>query len=95
LPEIFEALVEGYLDATNCFLSPLEVDHLAIAPQVLTYELALRFLADYLPGDIYFKVKRPGHNLQRARAQFRLLASMEENASMMVSIVEKYAKAMN
>jgi Ser/Thr protein kinase RdoA (MazF antagonist) len=93
LPEIFEALVEGYLDATNCFLSPLEVDHLAIAPQVLTYELALRFLADYLEGDIYFKVKRPGHNLQRARAQFRLLASMEEHASEMESIVEKFATA--
>ena len=91
LPEIFEALVESYLDATNCFLSPLEVDHLAIAPQVLTYELALRFLADYLEGDIYFKVKRPGHNLQRARAQLRLLASMEEHASEMESIVEKFA----
>ena len=94
LPEIFEALVEGYLDATNCFLSPLEVDHLAIAPQVLTYELALRFLADYLQGDVYFKVKRPGHNLQRARAQFRLLASMEEHSTEMESIVEKFATAM-
>tara|TARA_X000001036_G_scaffold427333_1_gene455808 strand:- start:246 stop:1013 length:768 start_codon:yes stop_codon:yes gene_type:complete len=93
LPEIFEAIVEGYLDATNCFLSPLEVDHLAIAPQVLTYELALRFLADYLEGDIYFKVKRPGHNLQRARAQFRLLASMEEHVSEMESIVAKFAAA--
>jgi hypothetical protein len=53
----------------------------------------LRFLADFLEGDIYFKVKRPEHNLQRARAQFRLLASMEEHASEMESIVEKFAGA--
>ena len=87
LPDRFSALVEGYLCGVHDLLEPVEVEHLAEAPQVITYELALRFLTDFLLGDTYFKVKRPGHNLERARAQFQLLRSMQEHASQMQSTV--------
>jgi hypothetical protein len=78
LPKTFEAIVEGYLKTAGSILESSEIEHLAVAPQIITYELGLRFLTDYLEGDVYFKVKRDGHNLDRVRAQFRLLASMED-----------------
>ncbi len=87
LPDRFSALVEGYLCGVQDLLDPVEVEHLAEAPQVITYELALRFLTDFLLGDTYFKVKRPGHNFERARAQFQLLRSMQEHAPQMQSTV--------
>jgi Ser/Thr protein kinase RdoA (MazF antagonist) len=87
LPDRFSALVEGYLCGVHDLLEPIEVDHLAEAPQVITYELALRFFTDFLLGDTYFKVKRPGHNFERARAQFQLLRSMQENAHQMKNTV--------
>jgi Ser/Thr protein kinase RdoA (MazF antagonist) len=87
LPDRFSALVEGYLCGVHDLLKPVEVEHLAEAPQVITYELALRFLTDFLLGDTYFKVKRPGHNFERARAQFHLLRSMQEYAPQMKSTV--------
>ena len=79
MPETFEAIVVGYLETAGNILEPIEIEHLAIAPQIITYELGLRFLTDYLEGDVYFKVKRVDHNLDRVRAQFKLLASMEEH----------------
>ena len=87
LPDRFSALVEGYLWGVQDLLDPVEVEHLAEAPQVITYELALRFLTDFLLGDTYFKVKRPSHNFERARAQFQLLRSMQEHAPQMQSTV--------
>ncbi|MGY8713547.1 MAG: phosphotransferase, partial [Verrucomicrobiia bacterium] len=74
LPEIFEAIVKGYHCSTGEMLESCEIENLALAPKVITYELGLRFLADYLEGDVYFKVKRPGHNVDRVRAQFKLLS---------------------
>ena len=88
LPETFEAIVEGYLETAGNILEPIEIEHLAIAPQIITYELGLRFLTDYLEGDLYFKTKRPLHNLDRVRAQFRLLASMEEHFDQARQIVD-------
>jgi hypothetical protein len=70
-------------------LESCEIENLALAPKVITYELGLRFLADYLEGDVYFKVKRPGHNVDRVRAQFKLLSSMKEKFSEMQVIVRK------
>ena len=88
--DMFEALVKGYLDATSEMLEEIEVKHLAIAPQVITYELGIRFLTDFLEGDLYFKIKRPEHNLDRARAQFKLLSSMEEHFPEAERIVSRY-----
>ena len=89
LPKIFEAIIKGYHCSTGEMLESSEIENLALAPKVITYELGLRFLADYLEGDVYFKVKRPGHNIDRVRAQFKLLSSMKENFSEMQVIVRK------
>lgn len=88
---LFEALARGYLESARSFLTPLEVENMTIAAQVITFTIGIRFLADYLMGDVYFKTHRPGHNLDRARVQFKLLASMEERDGEMRSIVAKYA----
>jgi aminoglycoside phosphotransferase (APT) family kinase protein len=87
LPDLFSALIEGYLCGVRDLLEPVEVRHLAEAPQVITSELALRFLTDFLLGDTYFKIKRTGHNFERARAQFQLLRSMQKHAPKMISTV--------
>ena len=90
LPEVFGAIVEGYLESAGDMLEPSEIDHMALAPQVITYELGLRFLADYLDGDLYFKVKRPGHNLDRTRApNSSFCPSMEEHLGEMEEIVKE------
>ncbi|MDG0965605.1 MAG: aminoglycoside phosphotransferase family protein [Opitutales bacterium] len=94
LPKTFEAIVEGYLKSAGSILESSEIEHLAVAPQIITYELGLRFLTDYLEGDVYFKVKRDGHNLDRVRAQFRLLASMEEHLEQSKQIVQIFSRSL-
>ncbi len=76
--ELYEAVLSGYLEETTSFLIPAEEDLLPLAVRVITYELAVRFLADHLNGDVYFRVQRPGQNLHRCRVQFRLLESIEQ-----------------
>jgi Ser/Thr protein kinase RdoA (MazF antagonist) len=75
-PEIAKALADGYLSTASEFLTAKEKDLLPLAPKVITYELAIRFLTDYLLGDIYFKIQSPDHNLRRARNQLALMKSM-------------------
>ena len=89
LPEIFESIVQGYLETAGKMLSLREIDALPSAPLVITFELGLRFLTDYLEGDHYFKVKNERHNLDRSRAQFKLLESMEEQSESMGEIHQK------
>jgi Ser/Thr protein kinase RdoA (MazF antagonist) len=86
---VFEALVEGYLEASRSFLQPAEVDELAFAGRLLTFENAIRFLTDFLQGDTYFKIAHPRHNLDRCRAQLALLRSMEDQAAEMTAIVQR------
>lgn len=85
----FRALVEGYLDSAGAVLNATERAHLGFAGQLLAYETGLRFLTDHLQGDIYFRIKRPGHNLDRARTQFALVRSIIENREEMTRIVEQ------
>jgi len=87
--EIFDALVEGYLGETRHFLNEAECAHLVTAGRLMTYEVGIRFLTDFLEGDIYFKTKRPGQNLDRARNQFALLRKMEERAPAMEATVRR------
>jgi len=86
---VFAAVAAGYLDAARGFLRPAEVDELAFAGRLLTYENALRFLTDFLQGDTYFKVARPRHNLDRCRAQLALLRSLEAQAADLAEIVRR------
>jgi len=77
-PELFEALVRGAGEGRDGELTPFERQSLALSGRVITFETGSRFLTDHLLGDRYFKVHRDGHNLDRARAQLALLASLEE-----------------
>ena len=86
---LFEAYSEGYLSETRDTLNSVEKDYLAFAPRLITFIIALRFLTDYIDGDNYFKIHHKHHNLQRARAQFRLVESMEEQYGEMREIVRK------
>jgi Ser/Thr protein kinase RdoA (MazF antagonist) len=81
--EIFRALAEGYLAEAGDFLTPEEINLLVFSGRLITYTIGLRFLTDFLEGDVYFRVHRPGQNLDRARAQFGLVRSMEEQAEAM------------
>jgi Ser/Thr protein kinase RdoA (MazF antagonist) len=87
LPAIYEAILEGYYQSTHHFLEDNEIAGLAKAPMVITFELGIRFLTDYLTGDTYFKINYPQHNLNRAKVQFRLLHSMEMHESVMAETV--------
>ena len=75
----YDALREGYLSEAASFLVQQEIDLLPLSVKVITFELGIRFLADHLNGDAYFHTRYAGHNLHRARVQFRLLKSMEES----------------
>ena len=89
---MFEALTEGYLDGCAC-LTPLEVEYLVTGGKLMTLEVGIRFLTDYLEGDVYFKTEYEDHNLVRARNQFRLLECIEEKESEMKKFVSRVAKA--
>ena len=73
---LFEALSRGYL-STATFLTRDERELLPTGGILITFETGLRFLADHLNGDTYFKIHRENHNLDRARTQFKLVAEME------------------
>ncbi len=75
--ELFRGICQGYLEAGRSFLTEREVEHLAFSAILMTLEVGVRFLTDYLEGDLYFKVHHPEHNLQRARAQFELVRRLE------------------
>ena len=75
---MFEALVRGYLASAGDVLNQAEKQNLAFSGKLITFEIGIRFLADYLAGDVYFKVHREGHNLDRCRTQFKLVESIEQ-----------------
>jgi len=73
---LFEALARGYLAAAGAFLTPPEREHLVLAGQLITFEQGIRFLADFLSGDTYYKTSRPLHNLDRCRTQLKLVTEL-------------------
>jgi Ser/Thr protein kinase RdoA (MazF antagonist) len=81
--EIFKAYTLGYMETAQSFLTPLEISLLPYGGRLLTYMQTVRFLTDYINGDTYYKIHHPGHNLQRTRAQFKLLQSLEEHVGEM------------
>ncbi len=85
--EMFEALARGYLSRAAPFLLPAEVEWLAFSARLITFEIGIRFLTDYLLGDVYFKIRRPDHNLDRCRVQFRMVESFEANESWMQDVI--------
>ena len=87
---LFGELARGYLDSTRDFLTPTELDLLVFGGRLITYEQAIRFLGDYLNGDVYYKIHRPEHNLDRARTQIKMLEEMERKQEAMQELVRRY-----
>ena len=85
---IYKAFVEGYLSTAGKFLNPTERSLIAYGGRLMTYMQTVRFLADYIDGDKYFKVHHPEHNLQRTRAQLRYLECLEEKAEEMEALLK-------
>jgi Ser/Thr protein kinase RdoA (MazF antagonist) len=89
--QLFEALLRGYLASAASFLIPAERNHLVAAGKLITFEQGIRFLADHLAGDTYYKIHRPSQNLDRARTQFHLVSSIEQQEDAMHRLVESLA----
>jgi hypothetical protein len=87
--EIFEAFTRGYLECTYDLLNETEINMLAFSARFITFMIGLRFLTDYLDGDIYFRTNYDEHNLIRARVQFKLVESMEQQSAAMQNCVNK------
>ena len=86
---LFDGYSKGYLSIARQFLTRTETDHLAFSTKFMTFIIGLRFLTDHLNGAQYYKTAFPGHNLQRARAQFRLLETMESHFQQMEEIIKR------
>ena len=87
---IFQAYTKGYMEKAKAFLTPIEIRMLPYGGRLLTYMQTVRFLTDYLNGDIYYKIHSPKHNLIRAKAQFKLLQSLEAHAAEMDGFMDQW-----
>ncbi len=85
--EMFEAFARGYLERAGGCLTDAELRSLPLGAIIMTLECGVRFLADHLNGDVYFKIHRPDHNLDRCRTQFRLVEEMEQKRPEMERII--------
>jgi Ser/Thr protein kinase RdoA (MazF antagonist) len=86
--DIFKAFAEGYLKSAKVFLTPLEIENLPYAAALFPYMQTVRFLADYINGDTYYKTQYPEHNLVRSKAQFKLLQSVEAHKAEMQEFIQ-------
>jgi hypothetical protein len=88
----YEGIVRGYLSSAGPFLTAVEKEHLAAGAEVIVLENALRFLTDHLEGDMYFRIHRPGHNLDRCRTQLAFFHDLEERGDLMRRRIEVLAE---
>ncbi len=87
---LFEAYAEGFLAAAGTALSETELATLPMGAILMTFEVGIRFLADFLNGDVYFRTAYPAHNLDRARNQFKLVEEMEQKQEEMNAVIQKH-----
>jgi Ser/Thr protein kinase RdoA (MazF antagonist) len=90
---VYEAYTRGFIASTGGALTETETENLAFSARVMTFIIGLRFLTDYLDGDHYFRIRYEGHNLDRARVQFRLVEAMESKAVEMNRIVAESSRS--
>ncbi len=88
---LFEAYTKGYL-SKGSFLTETEIDYLPFSAKILTFECGMRFLKDYLEGDIYYKTDYDTHNLVRAKNRLKLVQDMERDYQQMIEIVKEARK---
>ena len=85
---LFELYAKGFIEGCGGSLTETEIELLPVGAMMMTLECGMRFLTDYLEGDTYFKIHREGHNLDRARDQFALVADMEHKLPRMREIIK-------
>jgi len=88
-PELCQSILQGYLGVAKEFLTENDYTYIYDAIRLITFELGLRFFADYLAGNVYFKVKHPEHNLSRALVQFALTKSIEAQEATIRKIIQE------
>ena len=88
--ENYEAFLKGFLEGVGNKITKQEALLLHIGAKIMTFEIGMRFLMDYLDGDIYFKVKEEDMNLVRARTQLKMVSQIEQNEKEMEKILYKY-----
>lgn len=88
--ELYEKFAQGFIEGSNNTLSELEITLLPEGAKMMTFECGIRFLTDYLDGDVYFKTERDQHNLDRARTQFKLVDDMEAQWEAMKEISKRF-----
>ena len=86
---IFEAFAQGYLEGAKSFLLPVEIEHLPYAAMLFPYMQAVRFFADYINGDTYYKIRYPEHNMVRTRAQWKLFEEAKAMSGEMAEIINR------
>lgn len=89
--KLYEYFTKGFLESAGGFLTAKELEYLPFSARIMTFECGMRFLTDFLNGDVYFKTHREGHNLDRARTQFKMTADMENKYDKMIKIVRQYS----
>ncbi len=90
--EMFDAFAKGFVSEVAEKLTACEIDNMAFGAILMTYECGLRFLTDYLSGDVYFKIHREEHNLDRTRTQIKMIEDMEKLLPQMDAVIKGYAK---
>ncbi|MDP4292164.1 MAG: aminoglycoside phosphotransferase family protein, partial [Bacteroidota bacterium] len=80
------------MSEAHTFLTPAEIENLALSAKFMVFIIGLRFLTDFVDGDHYFKIQHQDHNLQRCRAQFQLVRSIESHFAQMQDVIEQLAK---
>ena len=85
---LFQEFTRGYVGQTKLFITHMERRSLIMGVLLLPFMQSVRFLTDYLEGDVYYKTHFPGHNLQRARAQIQLFKMLEQNRNKLDKIVQ-------
>ena len=88
---LFEAYTRGYLEACGAALTPDEIQYLPFSVKLMTFECGMRFLTDYLNGDVYFRVRKPDDNLARCRTQFKLVEHIER----LLPEMERYVQTLS
>lgn len=89
---LYKAFSKGYIQAAGSFLTKTEIENLAFSPKLMTYIMAVRFLTDFLEGNVYYKVSNEKQNLVRAKNQLALLESMEKHFVAMDNYISKLSR---
>lgn len=88
--DAYDALIQGFLVGARPLLTSREIDLLPLGVRLMTYENGVRFLTDHLLGDTYYKIHRPGHNLDRCRNQFKLVTELEAAAAQIDAMIRHH-----